>query len=236
MTMTVNREETCSPLQIDPILPVLHSHSAFKCQAMANIAPDLFAPRLLDLLRSPDQQTATARHGETLRNLVAGVAGPCRALGTAADHPYLSFQQVVYFTFHASSTNPIVRLCTGQQPTRAMYPEHVVPLAPTRLTMDLCALAGYSTYLWCTVVRLCLPLVKSSFRRVSWLPKQEPLRDGTSSGSLGLGEPGSPMAMVFSLSHPCVDSRAHPMGSRFKSMDEWYVLPHQPSPESKAAL
>ena len=41
--MTVNREETCSPLQTDPILPVLYSHSAFEYQAMANIALDTFA-------------------------------------------------------------------------------------------------------------------------------------------------------------------------------------------------
>jgi hypothetical protein len=41
--MTVNREETCSPLETDPILPVLHSHSAFEYQAMANIALDTFA-------------------------------------------------------------------------------------------------------------------------------------------------------------------------------------------------
>ena len=86
MAMTVNRKET---LQIDPIPPVLHSHSALECQAMASVAPGFFAPRLLDLLRSPDQQAATVQHGEASQSPVAGVAGPCRTLETAAN-PYQS--------------------------------------------------------------------------------------------------------------------------------------------------
>jgi hypothetical protein len=165
MTMTVNREVTGSPFQIDPTL--LSSTPTSNARPWRMLRQNFSYLRLLDLLRSPASKPpllSMEKHSE-IRSWVwrAHVAlldprepPPPMLPACGVFHIPCVLDQPNRSTMHRTTTNS--RNTSGTCGTSGAR------------TLDHGFVRGcriFSTYLWCAVVWLCLLLMKSSFHRVS---------------------------------------------------------------------
>ena len=202
--MTVNREETRSPFEIDPIL--LSSTPTSNARPWRMLRQNSSHLRLLDLLRSPDSKPpppSMEKHSEIRSWMWRARAAlldpreppPPMLPACGVFHIPCVLDQLNRSTMHRTTTNS--RNTSGTCGS------------PDARPLDHGFVRGcriFSTYLWCAVVSLCLLLVKSSFHRYPASQNKNRCEMARPLGLLCWANLAAPMAMGFSLLDPCVHS------------------------------